>query len=160
LLAAAREDGSVRIWDPRGDGVDRTFEGHSGWATGICVVTLGGREMAASASEDGTVRLWEPDTGQLDLILGGDRTGPVAALGGVPASAAASAVDLVAGTAEDGSVRLWDAATGDLVRTVSGHYGPVLDTCMVTVDGRALLASAGQDGKVRLHDPATGDLVQ
>lgn len=158
LLASTNEGGAVHIWDPGHTDapVDQILEGHSGWATGVCAIGVGDREVVASASEDGTVRLWDPDTGRLDLVLNGDRIGPIAALCAVPTMAADA--DLVASSADDGSVRLWDAATGERILTMTGHYGPVADVCVVTGDAGELIASAGQDGKVRLRDPHTGEV--
>jgi WD40 repeat protein len=56
----------------------------------------------------------------------------------------------VAGGAEDGTARVWDADTGRLLRTLTGHTGPVF-AVRFHPNGRTLV-TAGQDGTVRVWD--------
>ncbi|HET8659863.1 MAG TPA: hypothetical protein VFM55_12790, partial [Micromonosporaceae bacterium] len=75
LLASASNDQTVRLWDPHTGTPARGWHGlfgwvrrranrHTGWVTGVCAVSVGGRTLFASASYDQTVRLWDPTTGE------------------------------------------------------------------------------------------------
>ncbi len=67
---------------------------------------------------------------------------------------------LLATGADDGTIRLWNPDTGDLVRTLTGHTGPVRSvTFGTTTDGAPLLATGADDRTIRLWNPDTGDLV-
>ncbi|HJT34391.1 MAG TPA: serine/threonine-protein kinase [Pirellulales bacterium] len=56
--AMAIEDGSVRLWDWRGESVKSTFDAHRGlvWATQFSR----GADWFATAGDDGLVKLWKP----------------------------------------------------------------------------------------------------
>jgi len=60
---------------------------------------------------------------------------------------------LVAAGTQDGIVRLWDTANDWMMRTLSGHTGPVVSVAFAP-DGSTLF-SASHDGTVRLWDVST-----
>ncbi len=58
--------------------------------------------------------------------------------------------DLLASAGADGTVKLWKPLSDELVRTLSGHEGPVRALAW-SADGKRL-ATGGEDGTVRLWD--------
>ena len=64
---------------------------------------------------------------------------------------------LVASGSDDWIVRVWEVEIGRLVRTMTGHTGPVL-ALAVLPDG--LLASASVDKTVRMWEVESGRLVR
>ncbi len=128
--------------------------GHQGAVTGVCAVTVGGRELLASAGGDHTVRVWDAVTGEQRAVLEGHQ-------GWVRGVCAVSVAgrELLASGGDDRMVRVWDAATGEQRAVLQGHEGAVSGVCAVSVAGRELLASAGDDQDVRIWDPATAQCL-
>ncbi|HYA50041.1 MAG TPA: WD40 repeat domain-containing protein, partial [Streptosporangiaceae bacterium] len=128
-----------------------TLEGHQGWLTGMCPLTVAGKQLLASAGTDGTVRVWDPQTGEQRTMMEGHE----GVVNGIcPVTAAGR--ELLASAGGDGTVRIWDPQTGRQ-RTMMEADGSVLwSVCPVTVAGKQLLASASEDGTVRIWDPQTG----
>ncbi|MDQ3275627.1 MAG: hypothetical protein M3Q39_11540, partial [Actinomycetota bacterium] len=62
-LAAAGDEGVVRLWDPGTGAALRTLEGHTGRVRALAVDPNGG--WLAAAGVEGGVRLWDPATGTL-----------------------------------------------------------------------------------------------
>ncbi|MFI6595578.1 WD40 repeat domain-containing protein [Nonomuraea sp. NPDC050536] len=167
LVAAAGDDGVIRVWDAesRKRLHDRTGHGGPVWAVAadgdrICSAGTGcvrswpdgapsapGTVNALAVTADGLV------TGGDDgVVRAGDREldrGP----GWVTAVAASGG--LVAGTGPDGLIRVWDQA-GDQPRVLAGHGAGVTGLAFLTAD-RPMLASCSFDGTVRTWDPFTGD---
>jgi WD40 repeat protein/DNA-binding SARP family transcriptional activator len=127
------------------------LEGHQGWVTGVCPLTLAGQQLLASAGTDGTVRIWDPQTGEQRTMIEGHHSGansvcPVTVTG----------QQLLASASGDGTIRIWDPQTGRQRTMMEGDGGVLWSVCPVTVAGKQLLASASEDGAVRIWDPQTG----
>ncbi len=147
LLASGGADGKIKLWSLENGKLTRTFAGHSHWVLSMAIDP--DKQLLLSGSADKTVKVWDlkartdeplhifehPDWVR-SVALGSD--GRLAASGG-----------------EDGVIRLWDLKTGKLVRTMTGHSGPVLSVAM-SPDGK-LLASGGADGKIKTWNPSTGE---
>ena len=71
LLASGGNDHTVRIWDPATGQQLTTLQGHQGWVTALCAVTVDGRHLLASGGDDRTVQIWDPATGQQLTTLQG-----------------------------------------------------------------------------------------
>jgi len=127
------------------------LEGHQGPVTGVCAVTVAGRQLLASGGSDGTVRIWDPASGTQQAAPE-DHPGWVWAVCAVTVAGR----QLLASGGNDGTVRIWDPASGAQQAALEGHQGPVHGVCAVTAAGRQLLASGGRDGTVRIWDPASG----
>jgi WD40 repeat protein len=58
-LAAANQDGGIRLWDPKERKLAGRLVRHEGWARGVAWSPDGG--TLASSGQDGRVRLWDPE---------------------------------------------------------------------------------------------------
>ena len=96
------------------------LEGHTGWVSALCPVTVEGRTLLASGGDDRTVRLWDPATGTAQRVLEG-HTGGVYALCPVTVEGRT----LLASGGIDRTVRLWDPATARHAIAIPTHH-PVL----------------------------------
>jgi WD40 repeat protein len=144
-LAAAGDDGMVRLWEAETRRLVRLLVAHGGAVRGLAW-SPGGRFLA-SAGDDGTVRLWEADAGLLLRTFRGHK-GPVAAVAWSPDGAT------LAGGGRDGVVRLWKPADGSSLSQTLAHPAAV-EAVAWSPDGK-LLACAGREMTVRVWDPASG----
>jgi WD40 repeat protein len=111
LLAAAAEDGAVRVWRVSDASLVYTLEGHSETVYGINFSPDG--SMLASASEDKTIGLWQMSDGSLLRTLEGHEYGvsDVAFFTGRLAAGSAS---------QDTTVRLWQVSDGSQLAVLEG----------------------------------------
>jgi WD40 repeat protein len=144
-LAAAGDDGMVRLWDRESGQLLRILIGHDGAIRGLAWSPRGSR--LASAGEDGTVRLWDTETGLLLRTLRGER-------GNTRAVAWSPDAETVAAGGEDGKVRLWQTADGGVMPTTFQLEGAV--TALAWSPNGKALAAAGRDRLVRLWSVALG----
>ncbi len=137
-LAMALDDGTVQVWDARGDEVRVTIPAHRGpvWSVRF---SPDGKHLA-TASDDGTVKLW--DAGGGEEIQQFPHPAPVRPVAFLPDGAR-----LLTG-GRNGIVRLWDIATGKELFNVQAHNG-VLMAIAVAPDGQTF-ATAGSDKMVKL----------
>ncbi|MEU4653330.1 AAA family ATPase [Streptomyces sp. NPDC023723] len=152
VLAVAGEDGTVRLWDPRGHGELGRLTGHEGPV--YAVTAFADPEegvVLATAGQDGTVRLWDP--------RGRSATGQPTAL--PPVRALAEAADPAHGGVlcvayTDGGVARLSAADGTAL-DAPGPRGDVLALASLPdPEGGTLLATAHKDGTVRIDGALTG----
>lgn len=65
---------------------------------------------------------------------------------------------LLAGVVEPGKVRLWRVSDGVLLRTLSGHQGPVT-LVEFTPDGTCVVSGSPEDSRLLVHEVKDGTLV-
>jgi len=141
ILAAAHEDGVVRLWDTSSRTLRASFRGHSGTVFGI-VFSPDGR-MVCTTSADGTARLWPVDSSAAPLILSGHRSD-------VRMAVFSPDGRMLATASLDQTARLWDVATGREIAALRGHSWQVLAVDF-SPDG-TILATAGSDGFIKFWD--------
>jgi len=144
LLAVARADGSIGLYQPLSGRTHRELAGRTGSINALDFST-DGRNLAA-ADRDGTTRIWNLDTGRLVRKL----LGHEAAVRSVAYSPTKS---FVATAADDGFLLLFDTALGKLHDEVeiSG-----VRRILYSPDGRHLAAAGGAGTRVM---PADSSLI-
>lgn len=150
VLAAASEDGAVRLWRAADGALLQTLGGEGRGVLSLAFAPGADGQLLAAAAADGRVDLWRRADGALLRTLA--QPGPVLSL----AFDAAPGGDTLAAGGGDGAVRLWRAGDGELLRTLPGHSDWVSSLAFAP-DG-ARLASGSHDGAVRLWRPAEGRL--
>jgi WD40 repeat protein len=140
-LASAGGDGTIKVWDARGDPEARTLEGHT------VALSPDGKWLASAIWNDATVTLWATTTGQQIRKLAGHTE---------QATAVAFSPDgqWLASGSYDTTVKLWDVANGQEIRTFRGHSDAVYGVAF-SPDGQ-WLASGSDDTTVKVWDVATG----
>jgi WD40 repeat protein/serine/threonine protein kinase len=145
-LAAADDEGKVRLWETATGKEIAAFSGHT---DGILSVAWShdGRKVA-TASTDKTVKLWDAATGQALATLTGHTKR-------VNAAAFSPDGKKLATGSDDGTVRFWDAATGTELMTI--RSGARWLRCLAfSPDGRRLATGLSDAPWVTLWDAATG----
>lgn len=136
-LAAACENGTVQIWDPRGF-PQEALRGHVGPVRAVSFAADG--RSLASAGNDGTVRVW-------DLVAGGDPVVLRGHQGWVKAvEFSPDGQHLVSGGL-DGTVRLWDKTSSQVL----GNHDGGVESVAYSADGRSILSTG--DNTVRIWSP-------
>lgn len=146
LIAAAGEDGTVRLTDLSGKQFAQ-FRAHTGRILSIAFSPDG--QSIATAGEDGTARLWTLTGKPLRQFKG--HKGRVLGVTFSPDG------QLLATAGEDGTARLW-TLNGQLLAQLNGHQGWIFS--MSFSPKGPYLATVGMDGTTRLWDFQGKQLAQ
>jgi len=159
-LAAAGDDGRVRLYDLQTGALLHTLAGHSSPVLGVSFAPDGLRLASCSGlvedEGDASVRLWDTASGEQLALL----TGHTSAVCGVAFSPDGRRLASVSGAAmsrADDTLRLWDAASGECLAVLTGHEG-LLGCVEFSPDGR-LVATGSVDKTIRLWEAEGGRLV-
>ena len=145
MLAAAKSDGSVPLWEAASGKLLFNFEGHSDEVNALSFAPDG--HLLATASNDKTIRLWDVASGKQVQSIAGGYTSAITALAFAP-----DGKSLLAGSGL-GSVVLWDVATGKQLRKFA-PLSKIVTTVAFAPDGKTVAAAA--DKSLKLWDAATG----
>jgi WD40 repeat protein len=147
LLAAAGNDGQVRIWEVPSRRPRLILKGHRRKVRDLAFSPDG--QHLASVADDSQIRIWKMRDGSIEKTL--TRATELVAVAFTPDG------KTLASAQQGGLVTLWDVATGELERTL-----PVDDRelrCMaMTPDGQSLAVS-GSSGRVHVFDLVTAQRV-
>jgi Tol biopolymer transport system component len=139
-LAMAIDDGTVKVWDARGEKVRVTISAHHGPVWSVCFSPDGKR--LATASDDGQVKLWDAATGK--ELKAFKHPAPVR-----PVAFSPDGKRLLTG-GRNGIVRLWDIEMEKTAFEAPAHNGIVMAVSFAP-DGQTF-ATAGSDRMVKLWD--------
>jgi hypothetical protein len=142
-IAAALDDGTLKVWDPEGRRVRATRTAHKGPVWSVAFAPDGDRY--ATGSDDGTAKVWD-SAGKVRATLA--HTVSVRAVAFAPDGSR-----VVTG-ARDGSLRLFRADGSGEPTVVKGHEGTVTSVAF-SGDGKTV-ASASGDKLAKLWDAETG----
>jgi WD40 repeat protein/serine/threonine protein kinase len=142
-LAAAGQDGTVRLWDAVTGGLLRILRGHEGDVNYVAFAPDG--HSLATGGDDGTVRLWETASGKPLSTLGKHADWVTCVL------FTPDGHRLISG-ARDNYVKVWDINSGQ----ERASFTPVwkIEGMALSPDGQTL-ATGGWDHSVKLWDLAT-----
>ena len=148
-LATGDNEGTVRVWDPRGGLPRAVLTGHADRVTAIALTS--GDSWLASGARDRTVRLWDLRTGDCIAVLEG-HTDQIDALVIAPDAS------WLASASPDGTLRIWDPenARCRFLLTAGGLGGSML---AVAPDGSWVASASRYRKAIRIWDPATGSAV-
>jgi WD40 repeat protein len=155
-VAAAGDDGRIRLWELCSGRELAVLVGHTSWVRRL-VFFPDGRRLA-SAGLDRRLRLWDVEAGTELASLGGHTDG-------LTDCAVSADGSTLASSSLDGTLRLWDTARATCLATLArdwneerggwlvsrsgeGHWAAV-NGCALSADGR-WLASASSDQTVLL----------
>ena len=130
LLAVARSDGRIELFEPTGGRLQLEIQGRSGGVNALDFST-DGRRLAA-ADSDGTTRIWSVEAGRLLRKLLGHEAA-------VRSVAYAPTRSFVATAGDDGYLLIFDTALGKLHEEVQV---PGVRRLMYSADGTQLVAAA------------------
>jgi WD40 repeat protein len=142
LLASANGDGSVKIWNSRTGGVERTLDAHSGSACSVAFHADG--KHLASVGADKQVKVWDWTTGQQRFTQPCDAVHAY----GVAYGVAFSPNGELLAAGNNGSVNIWEWKHQRDPQSFPGHEKRPI-TVAFSHDGR-WLASGSWGGQVRL----------
>ena len=147
MLALAREDGTIVVWDALARRVLQTLSGHRQGVFGMAFLPGPAAAHLISVGGDGLVQIWDPEAGGPPRIL----TVP----GGAVYSVAVRRDGLQFATGgEDGFVRTWDPTTWKAALSPIDHGAPI--SALAYDPDNVALASGGMDRTVRVWSATSG----
>jgi eukaryotic-like serine/threonine-protein kinase len=144
MIAAADEDGSIELLDPKTGRLRSSLREGRSWIFGLAWSPDGAR--LASSSGDGKVKVWDVAAGKVSREFR-SHLGPAMAVAWSPDGAR------IASTGHDGSIQVRDARTGTRMHML--RNGKPVNDLRWSPDG-ARIAAAVRDGKVRIWSADDG----
>jgi len=149
MIAAAGEDGTVKVWDYESGEFERSLRGHTDSVQSIAFDPTG--NIMASVSSDLSVKLWDFQTYECKKTLQGHEH-TVSGVCFLPPNG-----DYLASCSRDNSIKIWETATGYCVKTLSGHDDWV--RCIAASEDGKYLASGSSDHTIHIWESESGNNV-
>jgi WD40 repeat protein len=158
-VVSISEDGTGRIWaltgppafrpnqaPPAAKGKEIILAGHKGPVRAVATAPNG--EIIVTAGDDSSIRLWSARDGSSLKIMNAIHAGPILALAVAP-----DGKTILTGSS-DKSARLIALSDGRVIRTLTGHRGPVRSVAFSPQGDR--LATADAEGGLKVWEAASG----
>lgn len=139
-LITSSLDREIKLWKVGQKKSVRTFAGHSGGVSTICLVADG--ETLVSSGQDQSVRVWDVRSGELTRTLN-QHTQQVHAIAVRPAG---TGLPMVATAAADRTIRFWQPTIGRMARYVRLDSEPLNISWL----NETQIAASCVDGHVRI----------
>lgn len=138
-IVSGGTDGSIRLWNLKGESIGQPLQGHSGTVT--TVMFSPDRRTIISAGVDKTIRLWD----RLGYSIGQPltNTSVVTAL-----ALSADGKTLVSGSL-DTTIHLWDLQGRQMV--LSHRDEGSVDSVSISAEGQTVLGSSGDDKEAAIR---------
>ncbi|KAL6821760.1 WD40-repeat-containing domain protein [Trichoderma sp. SZMC 28015] len=155
LLAAATEDGHIRLWNMATGHCQEKLEGpslgtsYSDRRSFTSMDFSHNSKLLASGSNDGAIKIWNTTTGKCTQTLPGHKRVNLVAFSH-DSNLLASAVGAM--------IEIWDLATGSCQKTLEGHEDRI--NAVTFSNDSKLLASGSNDFTVKLWNTTTGECQQ
>jgi WD40 repeat protein len=107
-ILSGGEDGTVRMWNRKGQQIGEPFKGHQGSVMSVVISTDG--QTILSGGEDGTVRMWNRKGQQIGEPFKGDQ-------GEVSSVVISTDGQTILSGRTDGAVRMWDIKLDTWLKT-------------------------------------------
>jgi len=151
LIAAAADDGRIRVWQTASATEVAELLGHSGRAWAVAFRPDG--KQLASVGEDTAVRLWDVGSWKQVMNLKG-HAGDVSAVAFRP-----DGQRLATSDRQDGTVRIWDPSAGQESRTFRLYSAPFFADAIAFDPQGGRIASGSQDKTVKVWDSTSGTIL-
>ena len=149
-LVAGFAHGPVKLWPLDEPGGVATFLGHSGWVTGLAMLTNGQTLISAGAD----IRFWDVRTRHENALKLSPRAGDYGCLALSPDGRRFAAA------ASDGRITIWDVASHQEVATLEGHKEELMQMAF-TPDGDHLVSVSKDQLRVwRAASPVETDAIE
>ncbi|NJM76398.1 MAG: hypothetical protein HC852_12170 [Acaryochloridaceae cyanobacterium RU_4_10] len=152
------DDNTLKWWEVETGKCLRTFIGHIGNVTSVCLSANG--QFVLSGSYDKTLKLWHVTTGEclhtFSGHIGNVTSVCLSANGQFALSGSGNHFLISAGdiSLKDNTLKLWEVETGKCLRTFFGHNNIVNSVCL-SADSRFAL-SGSDDCTLKLWEVKTG----
>jgi len=150
-VASGHEDGSIRLWDARGNRLRRTFAAHKGRVSALALLFHPNGSRLASGGGDGALLWWDIDAGKQANALA-ESSMNIKVLAVAPDGA------FLAAGGDGGRLDVWNARSGQRAWTSQEHEF-WLTALAFSSDGK-MLASGAYDRTIRLWSSDAGAPLQ
>ncbi|MBF2009491.1 MAG: WD40 repeat domain-containing protein [Chlorogloeopsis fritschii C42_A2020_084] len=140
-IISGGEDGTVRMWNRKGQPLGEPFKGHQVYVSSVAISTDG--QTIISGGQDGTVRMWN----RKGQPLGEPFKGHLVSTSVLAVAISVDGQTIISG-GQDGTVRMWNRKGQPLGEPFKGHQG-VVESVAISPDGQTII-SGGSDGTIRM----------
>jgi WD40 repeat protein len=147
VIASAGDDGTVSLWDLKGNPISQPFKGHQGLVHSVAFSPDG--QYIASGGGDRTIRLWDLKGNPIGQAFKGHQS-QVLSIAFSPDG------QYIASGSDDKTIRLWDKQGNPIGKPFRGHQGKIWFVAF-SPNGQ-YIASGGEDNAIRLWDKQ-GNLI-